>query len=137
MGKSDFSDKIKQKFFQAVTMPILLHGCTTWTLGKHLEKKVKWELQKDAMSCFEQILESTLHKTASTWALIFNLKNHQSKMNNIHRTLLGKNKLISDIFSSTRRHGPTSVSRPAKIYIHQFYADTECSLEDLIRMMVV
>ena len=30
--KSDFSDKIKQKFLQAVAMSVLLYGCTTWTL---------------------------------------------------------------------------------------------------------
>ena len=49
--KSDFPDKLKRSFFQAATVSILLHGCTTWTnetpgntnetlgLTKHLEKK--------------------------------------------------------------------------------------------------
>ena len=39
--KSNFSDKIKQEFFQAATMSILLYSCLTGTLMKHLEKKIK------------------------------------------------------------------------------------------------
>ena len=36
----DFSDKIKEKFFQAVAMSILRKSCTTWTLIKKLKKKL-------------------------------------------------------------------------------------------------
>ena len=36
--KSNLSNKIKWDFFQAVS--ILLHRCTTWTLTKHMEKKL-------------------------------------------------------------------------------------------------
>ena len=32
-------------------------------------------------------------------------------------------------------HENTRVGRPAKIYFHQFYADTRCCLEDLSRAM--
>ena len=38
--KSDLTDKIKSSFFQAVVISILLYGCTTWTLIKHMEKKL-------------------------------------------------------------------------------------------------
>ena len=38
--KSDLSDKTKRSFFQAAVVSILLYGCTTWTLAKHLEKKL-------------------------------------------------------------------------------------------------
>ena len=38
--KSDLSDKIKRNFFQAAVVSILLYGCTTRTLTKHIEKKV-------------------------------------------------------------------------------------------------
>ena len=37
--KSDLTDKIKQSFFQAAVMSILLYRCTTWTLTKCMEKK--------------------------------------------------------------------------------------------------
>ena len=38
--KSDLTDKTKRSFFQAAVVWILLHGCTTWTLTKRLEKKL-------------------------------------------------------------------------------------------------
>ena len=33
------TDKMKCSLFQAVVMSILLYGCTTWMLTKHMEKK--------------------------------------------------------------------------------------------------
>ena len=38
--KSDMCDKMKQSFFQAAVVSILLYGCTTWTLTKQMEKKL-------------------------------------------------------------------------------------------------
>ena len=38
--KSNLTDKMKCSFFQAAVVSILLHGCTTWTLTKRLEKKL-------------------------------------------------------------------------------------------------
>ena len=38
--KSNFIDKIKRDFFQAVAVSILLYDCTTWILLKRLEKKL-------------------------------------------------------------------------------------------------
>ena len=38
--KLDLTDKMKRSFFQAAAVPILLYGCTTWTLTKRLEKKL-------------------------------------------------------------------------------------------------
>ena len=39
--KSDLTDKMKRSFFQAAVARILLHGYTTWTLTKRLEKKLE------------------------------------------------------------------------------------------------
>ena len=36
--KSHLTDKMKRNFFQAEVMSILLNGCTTWTLTKHMKK---------------------------------------------------------------------------------------------------
>ena len=36
----DLSDKIKHDFFQAAVASILLYGCTTWMLTKHVKKKL-------------------------------------------------------------------------------------------------
>ena len=38
--KTDLSDKIKYNFFQAAIILILLYGCTTRMLTKHIEKKL-------------------------------------------------------------------------------------------------
>ena len=38
--KSNLNAKMKRSFFQAAVVPILLYGCTTWTLTKRLEKKL-------------------------------------------------------------------------------------------------
>ena len=38
--KSDLTDKMKRRFFQAAVVSILLYGCTTWTLTKRLKKKL-------------------------------------------------------------------------------------------------
>ena len=45
---SSYGNLISREFLQAVTVSILLYGCTTWTQTKRLEKKVRWELHKDA-----------------------------------------------------------------------------------------
>ena len=38
--KPNLSDKTKREFFQALTISVLLNGCTTLALMKHLEKKL-------------------------------------------------------------------------------------------------
>ena len=38
--KFDLTDKMKRSFFQAAVVSILLYGCTTWTLIKHMEKSL-------------------------------------------------------------------------------------------------
>ena len=38
--KSDLTDKMKRRFFQAAVVSILLYGCTSWMLTKQLEKKL-------------------------------------------------------------------------------------------------
>ena len=51
--KSYLSDEIKQNFFEAVALSMLLYGGTTWMLTKHNREKGRWELHKNATSCFE------------------------------------------------------------------------------------
>ena len=53
--KSDLSDILKQEFFQAVAVLVLLYGCTTWTLTKHTEKKPDGD--------YTRILEAVLNKS--------------------------------------------------------------------------
>ena len=64
-------DKIKQEFFQALAMSVLLYGCTIWT-----KKKSKYELG----GCFKQIPEAALYKTAVLWPLTSHFTNYCRKM---------------------------------------------------------
>ena len=88
--KSNLSSKIKQDFFQAVAVSILLYGCTTWTLTKCMEKKTKWELHKNATCCFEQILVAKWHKTAAVWPHTSHLTDHPNMISKTYRALLKK-----------------------------------------------
>ena len=53
--KSNLTDKMKRSFFQAAVVPILLYGCTTWTLNKWLEKKLDGN--------YTRTLRATLNKS--------------------------------------------------------------------------
>ena len=53
--KSDLTDKIKRSFFQAVVISILVYGCTTWMLTKHMEKKLH--------SNYTRMLQAVLNKS--------------------------------------------------------------------------
>ena len=46
IGKTRTFDKIKREFFEAVTVPVLLYSCTTWTLRKRLAKKLDEDYTK-------------------------------------------------------------------------------------------
>ena len=53
---------MKRSFFQAAVVSILLYGCTTWTLTKRLEKKLRRQLHKNAATNLEQVLAATPNK---------------------------------------------------------------------------
>ena len=53
--KSNLSNKIKQDFFQTVTVSILKYRCTTWMLTKHIEKK----LDEDDVKLLHMVLNKS------------------------------------------------------------------------------
>ena len=55
--KSNLTDKIKCSFFQAAVVSILLYG--------RYKEKAWQQLHKNSVSCIEQVLEATPHKTAA------------------------------------------------------------------------
>ena len=72
-------------------------GCVSTTVWMHHlysnethGEKVTWELHKNVMCCFEQILEAASHKTAVVWLLNSHLTSHTSKMNKTYWALLEK-----------------------------------------------
>ena len=134
------SDKIKWKFFKAVAMSELPHGCTTWTLTKHLVKKLEEKYTKIMnVVCLEQILEAAPHKTAVVQPYTSHQANHSRKASKICWVLKG-NKLITNVLLWTPTHGHTRNGWPAKTCIYQTevikISDTGCHLENLQSVMV-
>ena len=126
---------ICHNFFQAAVVSIQLHGCTTWTMTKRMEKKVWRELHKIALSYIEQILEATSHKAAMYGHLPPISKTIQRRRKHAGNNWRRKGNLISYVLLWTFSHGRASVEWPTRIYVQQFYTDTGCSLEDLPEAM--
>ena len=134
--KSDLANKIKCNFFPAAVMSILLYGFTTWTLTKHMEKKLDGNCTR--------MLRAVLNKSWRQHPTKEQLYRHLPlimKPTWIRRTRhVGhcwrtKDELISDILLWTPSHRRAKVGRPARTYIQQLCADTGCSLEDLPGVM--
>ena len=135
-GKSDLLDKVKQEFFQAVAVSVLLYGYTTWILTRYFEKKLHGN--------YIRMLCAVLNKSWKQHPTKQQLYSHLppiSQTIQVRQTRhaghcwRSRDKLISDVLLWTHTHGHTSVGRPAKTYIHQLCADTGCHLEDLPREM--
>ena len=127
-------------FFSLFTFPLtsILPACrhvstTVWLYHFDFNKtpweKARWTLHKDAMCCFEQILEATPNKTVTVEPLASQLKNHPSKTNKTCWALLEKQGQTHKQHSSTNR--PTIIARSAKTDIQQLCLDSGCHQEDL------
>ena len=134
--KSDLTDKMKRSFFQAAIVSILLHGCTTWTLTKRLEKKL------DGIDT--RMLRAILNKSWRQHPTKQQLYGHQPpivKTIKIRRTRhaghcwRSRDELISDVLLWTPLHGQAKAERPARTYLQQLCEDTGCSPEDLPEAM--
>ena len=129
-------NKMKRSFFQATVVSILLYGCTTWTLTKHMEKKLDHN--------YTRMLRAILNKSWRQHPKKLQLYGHLppiTKTIKIRRTRhLGhcwrsRDDLISDVLLWTPSHGEAKVGHPAQTYIQQLCADKGCSLEDLPEAM--
>ena len=121
---------MKLSFFQAVVVSILLYGCTTWTLTKHIEKKLDGNYTINNI-----LLEAASHKAAVwppppiTKTIKIRRKRHAG------HSWRSRDELISDILLWTPSHGQAKAGRLAWTYIQQLCADTGCSPEDLLGAM--
>ena len=129
--KSDLTDKMKRRFFQAAVVSILLYGCTTWTLTKRLKKKLDGNNTR--------VLRAILNKSWRQHPIRHQLYGHLppiTKAIQVRRTRHAghcwgsKDELISDVLLWTSIYGQTKAGRPARTYIQQLYEDTGCSPED-------
>ena len=134
--KSDLFDKIKHNFFQAVVISILLYGCTTWTLTKHIEKKLDenckrmlWTMLSKSKNQHPTKQQLYSHLPPISKTIYIRQKRH------VKQCWRSKDKLISDILLWSPPHGCASVRQLIRTYLQQFCMDTGCSLEDLPEVM--
>ena len=134
--KSDLTNKMKCSFFQTAVVSIRLYRCTTWTLTKHMEKKLN--------SNYTRMLRAILNKSWRLHPTKQQLYSHlppDTKTIKIRRTRdarhcrRSRDELISDVLLWTPSHGWAKAGCPARTYIQQFCADTGCSPEDLPKAM--
>ena len=133
--KSDLTDKMKRKFFQADVVLILLYGCTTWTQTKPLEK---------LDGNYTRMLPAILNKSWRQHPTRYQLYGHLppiTKTIQVRRTKhaghcwRSRDELISDVLLWTPTYGRAKAGRPARTYIQQLCEDTGCSPEDLPEAM--
>ena len=81
-------------------------GCISTTDNKMHREKAKWELHKNAMCCFESILEAAPHKTVTAYPLASHLTNHQRKTNKtcLSHSWRSKDNLQSNVLLWTHTH---------------------------------
>ena len=134
--KSNLTNKMKRSFFQAAVVSILLHGCTTWTLTKRLEKK----LDDNYTRIFRAILNKTWRQHSTRHQIYGHLppitKTVQARRAR-HEGHCGRSKdeLITDVLQWTPAYGQAKAGRPDRTYIQQLCEDTGCSPEDLPEAM--
>ena len=136
MWKSELTDKMKRSFIQAVIVPILLYGCTTWMLTKRMEKKLDGN--------YTRMLRAILNKSWRQHPTKRQLYGHLPPITKTIQVRLtrhaghcwrSRDELISDILLWTLLHRRAKARQPARNYIQQFCADTGCSLQDLPEVM--
>ena len=134
--KSNLTDKMKRTFFQAAIVSILLHGCTTWTLTKRLEKKLD--------DNYTRMLWAILNKS---WQQHPTRRQLYGRLPPITKTIQArrtrhaghcwrsKDELVSDVLLWTPAYGQAKAGRPARTFIQQLCDDTGCNPEDLPETM--
>ena len=136
ISKSDLTDKMKRRFFQAAVVSILLYECTTWTLTKRMEKKLDGN--------YTRMLRAILNKSWKQHPSKQQLNGHLppiTKTIKISRTRhaghcwRSRDELISDVLLWTSSHRRSKAGRTARTYIQQLCVDTGCSPEDQPEVM--
>ena len=130
--ESDLTDKMKRSFFQATVISIRLHGCSTWTLTKRLEKTLDGNYTK--------MLRPILNKSWRQHLTRHQLYGHLPpimKTIQVRRTRhaghcwRSKDELISNVLLWTPAYGQAKAGRPARTYIQQLCEDMGCNPGDL------
>ena len=112
--KSDLTDKMKRRFFQAAVVTIRLHGCTTWTLTKRLKKKLDGN--------YARMLKAIMNKSGRQHPTSHRLYGHLLPITKtIHAGHCSriKDDLISDVLLWAPTNFQAKAGWPARTYIQQ------------------
>ena len=110
-------------------MSILLDGCTTWMLTKHIEKKLNGNCTRMLQAMLNKSWKQHPIKQQSYSRLPPILKTIQIKQTrHMGHCWRSKDNLISDVLLWTPLYRCTSAWQPARTYLQQFCTDTGCSL---------
>ena len=127
---------MKNSFFQAAVVSIVLYRWTTWTLTKRLKKKLDGN--------YTRMLRAILNKFWWQHPTRHQLYGHLPP---ITRTIQArrtrhaghcwrrKEELISDVLLWSPAYSLAKAGRPARTYIQQLCEDTGCCPEDLPEAM--
>ena len=130
--KSDLTDKMKRCFFQAAVVSILLYGCTTWTLTKHMEKKLDGNYTKMLRAILNKSWRQHPLKQQLFGHLTPHHESHLRRTRHAGHCWRSRDELIWDVLLWISSHGRAKAGWSARTYIQQLYADTVCSPEDLL-----
>ena len=111
-------------------MLILLHGGTTWTLTKRMEKK----LDGNCTKMLRTVQKSPGGNIPQRSNYTYRPSQKHSRLDEQDTTghcWISKGELIGDELLWTPSHGRAKVEWPARTYLPQLCTDRECSLEDL------
>ena len=127
---------MERSFFQAAVVPILLYGCTTWTLTKRLEKK----LDGNYTRMLRVILNKSWRQHPTRHQLYGHLPPIVKTVQVIRTRHAGhcwrcRGELISDVLLWTPTYGRAKAGRRARTYIQQLCEYTGCSPDDLPEAM--
>ena len=126
---------MKRSFFQAAVMSILLYGCTTWTLTKHMEKKLDDNYTRMLRAILNQFWRQhpTKHQLYGHLPPITKTIKVRRPKHTGH-CWRSRDKLIS-VLLWTPSYGRAKAGQPAWTYIQQLCKDKGCSPEDLPEAM--
>ena len=119
---------MKRSFFQAAVVSILLYGCTTWTLTKRLEKKLRAILNKSWRQ------HPTRHQLYGHLPPITKTIQVRGTRHAGH-CWRSSDELIRDVLLWNPTYSRAKAGRPARTYIQQLCEDTGCSPKDLPEAM--
>ena len=127
--RPDLSNKLKRNFFHVVVVSILLYGCTTWTLTKHVEERLNVNCKRMLRAILNKSRKQHLTKQQLYGQLPPISKTIQiGWTRHVGHCWRSNDELIIDIFLWTPSYSCVSVGQPARTYLQQQCTDTGCSL---------